>query len=570
MAKEINFLDGETSEIFNKNKHKRYSEYHEDVSCELLYIPINNLSFIFDHSDLPKNIYERQTQDSLVTSVMLYGILSPIIVVPNNPDDRTLGYTVVDGEKRVNAAIQNGKGKILAIVNYNIGIQSAKVARILLKERVFESPLAILQYQKDLRDITNDFDEETVEQLLNYKTGDFEKIRSLQRRINLHMNDNIGNDEKTIFVQVLTGDVLPEDALNQFDKIEKKEKCKAEKQDKKIKEMEKEQGLDSIDEKEEQASATLTDNNNNNVQDPTLQEQQDDDKDLFAIGEQNYQQYVGDERRILPTSLTKQIYARDESQCVVCGYGGPNNLSVSTLLEKHHIVDVQYGGTDNINNLVLLCPNCHRLVTNFLNGKPNEYAPNNNDLQKNPQDYGAVVLGNMGRIAKREALRRIKKADLDVYAKVLDHKETVGQGIKELQLTHIMPKEFNDNAYGAMKKAFFALQKKHIGFKIKNNQLMKEYVANENNLATDNIQQMTDINGVNINAEHEDKVPNHDELVAPEDKQLPDAHQDIDTNKEQLPTSNNQKSNIDDNNSSSINPDISSSSVPNQEIVNKE
>jgi len=32
------------------------------------------------------------------------------------------------------------------------------------------------------------------------------------------------------------------------------------------------------------------------------------------------------------------------------------------LLRVHHIVPVSLGGTDEIENLVLLCPNCHTLV----------------------------------------------------------------------------------------------------------------------------------------------------------------------------------------------------------------
>lgn len=522
----IHYINGEETPIFNQNKHQRTTNFksNDEISCELKYIDVNLLSNMFVDDELKSSIYERQSLDNLNVSLTKFGNLSPIIVYPNNVDDEKDGYTIIDGNKRVKILQMQGISKVLALIGYNITPQSAVTMRTLLKEKVYENPLKILKYQQNLRNVTNEFDESTLEEILNCKPGFFENIRSLQRRLKLHEHDNIHNDEQSIFDKVLNNDIDPEEALNQFDKIEKKEKKKQEKLDKENAKLEKEQGLDTenVGQKEEKASNTLNEENSNqdlkdiDFDEDAIPEAKSKD-DLFKLGEQNYQQYVGDERRILPASLTKQIYARDNSQCAVCGYGGPHNMSASTVLEKHHIVDVQYGGTDNINNLVLLCPNCHRLITNFLNGKATEYAPTPEDLKNNPQNWGAVVLGNMGRIAKNEALRRIKKVDSEVYHDALTHKLTVGQALKQLQLSQIMPREFKHDPYQTMVNSFFALQKQHNGFKIKNALINLDYQNSHQDLNASEIQSITNIAGVDINPESASQA----KLTAPEDKKLP-------------------------------------------------
>ena len=555
LGQPIHYINGETTTIFNNVVRPRTTNFQatDNVAFELKYVPTDKLSSMYtDSSNYRQHIRSNNSLNNLKSSISKYTYLTPIIVYPLDLSDPDLGYTIIDGEKRVQIARLRGDSKLLAIVFYNVSSNSAQTMRVLLKEHVYEDPMQLLNYQKHLRDVTHDLDEADIEQFLNCETGTFEDIRSLQRRLKLHEHDNIHNDEQGIFEKVMNGDLKPKDGLDAFDAIEKKAKKKQEKLDKENAKLEKEQGLDTTSpaQKEEKASNTLgtvdDENSPKDLKDIDFDEdaipEAKDKQDLFELGEQNYQQYVGDERRILPASLTKQIYARDNSQCAVCGYGGPHNLSASTVLEKHHIVDVQYGGTDNINNLVLLCPNCHRLVTNFLNGKATEYAPTPEDLKNNPQNWGAVVLGNMGRIARNEALRRIKKADAEVYHDTLIHKLTVGRALKKLQLSQIMPKEFNHDPYQTMVNSFFALQKQHVGFKIKNALINLDYQNNHQDLDTNEVKNITNINGVEINGE----TASEKQLTAPEDKKLPVAKKDInkeDNNEEEKHPVEEQKTN---------------------------
>lgn len=43
--------------------------------------------------------------------------------------------------------------------------------------------------------------------------------------------------------------------------------------------------------------------------------------------------------------------------CVICGWN-------ESTRDIHHIVPVKDGGADDISNLTVLCPNCHRVVHN--------------------------------------------------------------------------------------------------------------------------------------------------------------------------------------------------------------
>lgn len=56
-------------------------------------------------------------------------------------------------------------------------------------------------------------------------------------------------------------------------------------------------------------------------------------------------------------------YARRcaDGKCELCGYNAPfNDLNDSPYLEAHHIIWLSKNGKDSNDNIVALCPNCHR------------------------------------------------------------------------------------------------------------------------------------------------------------------------------------------------------------------
>lgn len=59
-----------------------------------------------------------------------------------------------------------------------------------------------------------------------------------------------------------------------------------------------------------------------------------------------------------PTKLGLR-WKRGETCCQVCGETEVGNIA---FLEAHHIIPKSHGGSNAIDNLVLLCPRCHKLV----------------------------------------------------------------------------------------------------------------------------------------------------------------------------------------------------------------
>lgn len=61
-------------------------------------------------------------------------------------------------------------------------------------------------------------------------------------------------------------------------------------------------------------------------------------------------------REIITASLKAEVFNKYKNKCYVCGY------SLKPVLRVHHIVPVSLGGADNLENLILLCGNCHTLT----------------------------------------------------------------------------------------------------------------------------------------------------------------------------------------------------------------
>jgi len=74
-------------------------------------------------------------------------------------------------------------------------------------------------------------------------------------------------------------------------------------------------------------------------------------------------------------------------------YGGKCNICDSewtSILEIHHIRPISSGGTNDIHNLVPLCPNCHRIVHMWrrsLDNHTHNCEINNNIEELFPQKY---------------------------------------------------------------------------------------------------------------------------------------------------------------------------------------
>jgi len=46
----------------------------------------------------------------------------------------------------------------------------------------------------------------------------------------------------------------------------------------------------------------------------------------------------------------------EKQACEICSY------NFKSILQIHHIVPKSLGGSDELNNLIILCPNCHKII----------------------------------------------------------------------------------------------------------------------------------------------------------------------------------------------------------------
>lgn len=469
-----------------------------------------------DKIDLPEEVRKLKNKEltvysTLRKSIKMFGQLSPITVFFDPTDENSEGrYQLIDGMKRFQIAQELEQKTIFALVLYNTNKEVIHFYRALLN---LQSPVELdtkIESAKTLTKETDFFEnsEISISNLFGLDNGDFERFNEFMSKYLEICEDEtfINGQRETVGLTktaLFEGSISPKLALKMIQMCSDKSKKLKEKA-KKRKEREEKKAKAKAEE-----DAKLDDGDAM----PQEKGEQTDDG-VLSISKGNHQQFVGDERQTLPPSLVKQIYARDESQCMICGYG-KDNYSVSSQLEKHHIIDVQYTGNDNIKNLVLLCKNCHSLVTNFLSGKANEYSPTPDDLKRHPENWGVVVLGNMSKIARAKALQRIKAQDEKDYKKIEEGKITVGQAIKKIKLPYSCPKEFNDDPYEFFCKSLFYLMKHKEGFEIHNlkllnnyNELMQDDSIKFNKYVNDIVENLPETEEVSVEQEQSDENNN--------------------------------------------------------------
>lgn len=80
---------------------------------------------------------------------------------------------------------------------------------------------------------------------------------------------------------------------------------------------------------------------------------------ILDLNERAKKQKLKSEVRAFVTSNREEIISSGGSRCYVCGY------NFAQILEIHHVMPIKDGGNNSLDNLVSLCPTCHRLVHNL-------------------------------------------------------------------------------------------------------------------------------------------------------------------------------------------------------------
>jgi hypothetical protein len=63
-------------------------------------------------------------------------------------------------------------------------------------------------------------------------------------------------------------------------------------------------------------------------------------------------------RGIITAQLRQQAIQLAKNKCKLCGYDGSG--AGRSILEIHHIKPLSKGGSNSLDNIVVLCPNCHK------------------------------------------------------------------------------------------------------------------------------------------------------------------------------------------------------------------
>jgi len=134
-------------------------------------------------------------------------------------------------------------------------------------------------------------------------------------------------------------------------------------------------------------------------------------------GYQPHKQTPG-EREPLDPAIMKAIKEKYGNTCQCCKEGGQEYVDCNDV---HHVVEVYLGGDDSIDNLILVCVKCHRLIHLYARGELYMRPFEEMDEKEREKFKRIVKLGTI--IRKGLAIKGMKKSDLKKH----DQLRTIGR-----------------------------------------------------------------------------------------------------------------------------------------------
>lgn len=335
---------------------------------------------------------------NLQEQIRKFGQLQPIQVVEWGEY-----YLIVDGLRRVQASINLGETDILAYVDGTIPAELVKYYEAIInshKPYTFSETLAygerFMQEQESVK-------QDIIEGIFNMEAGEFLKAQYISR---------MRADFMDIYMQVEKGELTILQASKKLEKEMEKRKKEAE--------------------KEEEAEG---------LQDGDMSHLKNEDE-LLDVEDMSVTQELG-KRKILDPVLRRKVESRDGGHCQCCGFGKgePDFVGVFNV---HHMVAVQYGGADEITNLILLCSNCHTLVHDYEKGR---FQPDEETYSRHNWVKRVVVLGNMLVALRKKGIAIIRQKH-ESTARLMDRgKITIGQALHKHNVDLKGKEMFNDSPY---------------------------------------------------------------------------------------------------------------------------
>lgn len=318
-------------------------------------------SFGLEYIDIDKiaitqRIRKMQSVEGLVQSIQNTGLLSPVVVMPTATEGM---YVLLDGFRRLQALARAGKTRIPCVINYKVNTPEIPIVEAMYNHANRYSIKEQVDYIEYLEKEKGIMNPAMIEFLLQMNSGDYTKLKDI-------LNDN----DDDIVSKLFDGAYDIATAFRKLEQRRKKESAE-EKENKKaarVYDDTEESGADQIAGAGEEVDgsalsdeqlAALTINVENldeDLEDSSLGEMIEEDKDLKGFTP--HKQKVGDREYVDPI-IKKSVMTRDNSTCQCCKRGGQQ---YADILDYHHILPVFLGGADTVDNGVMLCVACHRLV----------------------------------------------------------------------------------------------------------------------------------------------------------------------------------------------------------------
>lgn len=359
-----------------------------------------------------KKISRSDSVTGLAGVVAEWGVISPVHVLSLEDDD---AYQLLDGLRRVFAALRSGQKKVQAMVwefsDKTEGKELANILSLMINRTQKYTPKEMWEQMKLLESV-NEASPGLIEYLLQMEAGDAMKLKDVMLADNSYSEYREG---------LLFGKYSIEQAYKKLcnqrkkeDKLEKEDNMSLDQDGLKESNLNKMGGNSDNDSDEDDEPLGINEvkellelgNLNKDVTDEDLE---DLDK-TNEIRKDDLHQKVG-ERTYIDPNVKKATLARDGNKCRCCGIGGPQWLGI---LVYHHAIPVYLGGPDTLENGLTLCVNCHLTLHNYITG--DVQVPELKILPEDQQEIFKKIFhfGNLAiEAANKKGMKRdaMKKAD---------------------------------------------------------------------------------------------------------------------------------------------------------------
>ena len=316
-----------------------------------------NLQYVdIDKIAITHRIRKMQSVEGLVQSIQSTGLLQPLTVAPTLTEGL---YVLLDGYKRIIACAKAGKTRVPCIINTKVSTPEIPILEAMYNHSSKYSIKEQIDYINYLETEKGIMNPAMIEYLLQMNSGDYTKLKDI-------LNDNDDDIVSKLYEGVY-------DIATAFRKLEQRRKKESaeEKENKKaarVYEDAESSGVNQIEGSGEEADGSgLTDEQikslainpetlDEDIENTSLNDMIEEDKGMEGF--EPHKQKVG-EREYIDPILKKSAMARDKNTCQCCKRGGEQYIDI---LDAHHILPVFLGGKDNIDNIIMLCVACHRLV----------------------------------------------------------------------------------------------------------------------------------------------------------------------------------------------------------------